>query len=188
MSGDIIGVQDFNIYSLGAEAVSYHLKDIHTLALQATRENIGILALELAVELLYDEHDNAYFKIRVERGTDENPEAARVLHVRPNDWIVILWDEIHLYQDYEFRNTFSFDGLSAPAEKEMREYAEADANAVEAIFKPNVSVPIGLAFGEKPQLIETSMVGPGVSPVGEKTEIIGIKGELDTEESNGETP
>lgn len=175
MSGDIIGVEDFNIYTLGAEAVSYHLKDIHTLALQATRENIGILALELAVELLYDGND-AYFRIRVERGTDENPEAARMLAVHPNDWLVILWDEIHLYRDYEFRNTFSFDGLSAPPIENVPRMTSGDVKTVGAQIEEN--------FGQPTQVM-TPVGGPGIEDSGPMTEITATVGELDTDEANG---
>jgi hypothetical protein len=50
----------------------------------------------------------------VARGTKEEPEDDRTLIVRPTNWLVILWDEIHLFRDPEFRSTFSFDGLSAP--------------------------------------------------------------------------
>jgi hypothetical protein len=124
MSQDGIRVEEFNIYSLGAEAVSYHLKDIHTLALQVTEQNIGIVSLELETELLYN-NEFPYLNIAVARGTKEEPEEDRTLIVRPTDWLVILWDEIHLFRDPEFRSTFSFDGLSAPVvtDEEIKEIA-----------------------------------------------------------------
>lgn len=104
-----ITVQEFNIFALGGEAVSYHLKDIHTIALQVTPQNIGILSLELEVELRYDEFANPYVTFAAARGSAENPERDRGLMFRPDDWIVILWDEIHKFRDPEFKATFSFD-------------------------------------------------------------------------------
>lgn len=148
MSKNGIRVEEFNIYSLGAEAVSYHLKDIHTLAMQVTRKNIGILALEFETELIYTADAEPYLNIHVARGPKEEPENDRNLIVRPNDWLVILWDEIHLFKDPEFRSTFSFDGLSAPAEKELREYAEQDVKDSENVFRPHVHIPISGLVGE----------------------------------------
>ena len=192
MSTNGIRVEEFNIYSLGAEAVSYHLKNIHTLALQVTPENIGILCLELETELIYTAEGEPYIVIYVARGTKEEPEQDRNLVVRPTNWLVILWDEIHLFRDKEFRSTFSFDGLSAPAEKELREYAEADAKATAALFKPNVEVLS--ALGATPEDIEEQKVLARIAEPAleraaekeaEKTQIVPAVGELDTDESNG---
>lgn len=140
MSKNGIRVEEFNIYSLGAEAVSYHLKNIHTLALQVTREKIGGLSLELEVELTYGIEGEPRLSFWAARGTKNEPENDRNIIVQPGDWLVILWDEIHMFKDEDFRSTFSFDGLSAPAEKELREYAEADAKDTANLFEPPKTV------------------------------------------------
>jgi len=132
MSKDGIRVEEFSIYALGAEAVSYNLKDIHTLAMQVTREKIGGLALEFETELIYSGEGEPYLNIYVARGTKEEPENDRNLIVRPGDWFVILWDEIHLFRDKEFRSTFSFDGLSAPPAENKSVFTEG--------FQPNEEV------------------------------------------------
>jgi hypothetical protein len=154
MSKDGIRVEEFNIYSLGAEAVSYHLKDIHTLALQVTEKNIGILCLELETELIYTADGAPYLNVYVARGSKENPENDRGLIVRPTDWLVILWDEIHLFRDPEFRSTFSFDGLSSPAEKELRDYAEQDVKQTENLFVPMVEKDTGQKVLMRPGVYE----------------------------------
>jgi hypothetical protein len=117
MSKNGIRVEEFNIYMLGAEAVSYHLKDIHTLALQVTREKIGGLSLELEVELTYGVEGEPRLSFWAARGTKNEPENDRNIIVQPGDWLVVLWDEIHKFKDEDFRSTFSFDEMPTPAEK-----------------------------------------------------------------------
>lgn len=169
-----ITVQEFNIFTLGGEAVSYHLKDIHTIALQVTPGNIGILSLEFEVELNYSSEGDPYIDVWVARGSAKNPEGDRGLTFRPDDWIVILWDEIHKFRDPEFKATFSFDGLSTAGEAEMVKYAEADVKLSERLLKS--------AIIENPYNVQGNPVGgPGIETVvvdTEKTQITSAVGDL----------
>lgn len=192
-----ITVQEFNIFALGGEAVSYHLKDIHTIALQVTLQNIGILSLEFEVELNYTNEGAPFINVWVARGSAENPERDRSITFRPEDWIVILWDEIHKFRDPEFKATFSFDGLSAPAV----EFVEKDAakeikDALERPeWIPNDAIPMvdttsGNLAWLKPDVYDdlSDDVKKLYRPYekdSERTQIVASVGELDTDETNG---
>ena len=105
----IFSAKDFNVYHLGSIPVSYPPKGINTHAILVTAENIGALSLEFRVGLIYDKDGTPYFKIRAERGNDEEPESPATLSIYADDWLIVLWDELHVFQDVEFRNTFRMD-------------------------------------------------------------------------------
>jgi hypothetical protein len=110
----IFGARDVNLSHLYPVRVSYAPKGIVTEAIQATRENIGKLALEFEEELLFNHEDAPYFRIQAERGTQSKPQTPRLFHIRPGDWIVPLRDEIHVYKDELFQNTFDIETLISP--------------------------------------------------------------------------
>lgn len=139
MSTDGIRVEEFNIFALGGQAVSYHLKNIHTVALQVTEGNIGGLSLELEVELCYYNNGTPFMEAYFARGTNDKPETDRYANVKVGDWFVILWDEIHVFRDKEFRSTFSFDGLSGISMEEARE--QHGLNEERPPYVPTDAVP-----------------------------------------------
>jgi hypothetical protein len=102
----IFAAKDFNVYHLGMIPVNYPPRSINTYAIQVTSENIGALSLELQVGLRYDGDGVPYVKFAAERGTVEQPDTPDGLHVYVDDWIVVLWDQLYVFQDTEFRNTF----------------------------------------------------------------------------------
>lgn len=95
-----------NMYLPGLESVSYPPKKINTVAVKVTPENIGILSIEFEAELCYFNNGLPFFETEVSRGTEADPKPARHIQVRPGDWIVVLWDEYHLFRENEFLNTF----------------------------------------------------------------------------------
>jgi hypothetical protein len=100
---------------LGPVSAMYSPKDIHVWALQATRENIGKLALEFESELLYGEGGLPCFRFPAKRFGDTQPDGQLPpvrLTVRLGDWIVALWGELHIYRDLDFRNTFDIMAAS----------------------------------------------------------------------------
>lgn len=164
MSTNGIRVEEFNIFALGAEAVSYHLKNIHTVALQVTETNIGVLSLELEVELCYYNDGTPFIEAYFARGTKDQPEVDRYANIKIGSWFVILWDEIHVFRDKEFRSTFSFDGPSTP--RMTDEDVEKVAGELNKAVGPNLQ-----------KVLDRRAQG--------QTEIMSPVGELDTDESNG---
>lgn len=104
----IFTAADVNLRHLGTVTASYEPKGILTEAIQATPENIGKIALEFELELFYTETGFPFFRFYAVREEDESPNSRRQLTVRPGDWIVPLWGELHAYHDIQFRNTFAF--------------------------------------------------------------------------------
>lgn len=108
----ILSAQDFDsLYHLGSVPVTYSPRDINTEAIQATRENIGAISVELRSELRYESNDSArpYCVVVARRATEEEPDKAPSRYfLNLGDWIVVLWDEIHVFHDYEFKHTFNF--------------------------------------------------------------------------------
>jgi hypothetical protein len=179
---------------LGVVPVSYPRKNINTMALLATTENIGALSIEFDAELrYYGDSGMPYFTFWAKRnGTEQDPtEWEQELLIKPGVWIVVLKDEFRTFRQNEFEHTFTVDHVITP-ETEMTEYARKDAQAAADLFNKETTRKSDEqleALRQKlndsyPTIVETSMVGPGVSPVGEKTEIIAQAGELDTDEAN----
>lgn len=121
----IRNLQDFDsIFYLGAVSVSYPPKDINTEAIQVVPGNIGALSVELQTELCYRNDGAPFIEIEVGRGTEQNPKPDRFVSIRPGDWIVVLWDELHVFRDFEFKSTFVVS--SASKHDLMMEEAKAE--------------------------------------------------------------
>lgn len=105
----IFNAENFDIFRLGSVAVVYPPKNINTVALRVAAENIGALSLEFESELRYDADGSPYFNILVERGASDEMAKSFNLQVFEGDWIVILWNEIRIFREEEFKNTFEFD-------------------------------------------------------------------------------
>lgn len=103
----IFAAEDINLFHLGMVEVEYPPKDIHTMALQVTSDNIGRLSLEFETDLIYNGGHPPYFYIDAARDNEAHGEELRSLCVRITDWIVILWDKIYAFRDAEFKTTFS---------------------------------------------------------------------------------
>jgi hypothetical protein len=101
-----------DVYHLGAIAVTYPRKNIHTAALQVVPENIGSLCVEFQEDLRYEEAGpgRPYFVLRADRPSEENSRATvSNLRVCLGYWIVVLWDQLHVFRDFEFKSTFHID-------------------------------------------------------------------------------
>lgn len=117
----ILKAVDFNAHHLGTVSVRYAPQDLVTEALQVTAENIGSLSVELQTDLWYED-DHPYIKIKAERVDDSSDPDHVTLRIRVNDWIVVLWDEIHVFKDFDFKTTFAFTSLVTPMfPEEIRE-------------------------------------------------------------------
>lgn len=170
----IFNAENFDIFRLGAVAVSYAPKNINTGALLVTDENVGALSLELETELRYNTEGEPFFNFQAARVREDNV-GQRVLTVYTGDWLVILWNEIRIFRQEEFEKTFTVDHVDYEA---MRKYAAADAKATEQLGQ-NVGGPKGILQGfQDPTMYETTMVESGVSPVGDRTEIVPTAGNL----------
>jgi hypothetical protein len=134
----IFAGQDFAaIYHLGSIPVSYPPKDIRTEAIQVTLANIGALSLEFHASLRYAVDDGMpFFNLDVRRAIDEDPDKSISVHVRVNEWMVVLWDELYIFRDAEFRNTFVLDNLSPKHELSETEQLEQREEDVRRGFVP----------------------------------------------------
>lgn len=100
------------LYLPGLESVSYPPKKINTVAVKVTPENIGALSLEFETELCYFNTGAPFFEIEVSRGTETDPKPNRFIQARIGDWLVVLWDEYHLFRENEFKNTFQVNSAN----------------------------------------------------------------------------
>lgn len=109
----VFDAQSLDLSHLNPVKVSYEPKAIRSEAIQVTPENIGKLSLEFEEELYHDGSSGLpYFAISVKRFDLREPDgqkAPRHLYVRVTDWIVSLWDEIHVFRNNVMLNTFTFD-------------------------------------------------------------------------------
>jgi hypothetical protein len=108
----VFDAQSLDLSHLDPAKVSYEPKNIHTEAIYVTPENIGKLSLEFEEELFYDVDGRAYFVFSAKRFDSHEPDGQKApneLYVRLTDWIVPLWDELHVFRNVLFQNTFTFD-------------------------------------------------------------------------------
>lgn len=133
--------KNIDLFHFDMRAVSYPPKDIHTMALEATVENIGALSLEFKAPLrYYSDTGVPYFTFWSERKADDDTPAKRTENlIRPGTWIVILWDEIHTFRETEFKYTFRMDTPAPHA----RDYPVEEP--VEIVPEDKVMVPAEVA-------------------------------------------
>jgi hypothetical protein len=108
----VYDAQSLNLSHLNPQPVSYHPKNIHTEAIQVTPDNIGKLSLEFEEELFYGADGRPYFVFSAKRFDPDEPDGQQPpneLYLRLTDWIVPLWDEIHVFRDVVFQKTFTFN-------------------------------------------------------------------------------
>jgi hypothetical protein len=89
---------------------SYGPKSIYAPAALVTEDNIGQIALQLERDVLYPFESMPgagapFIKFMALRHTEEPIE----LTIYPGCWIVLIWDEIHIFKDGLFQKTFHFD-------------------------------------------------------------------------------
>lgn len=112
----VFDAQSLDLSHLNPDIVSYEPKAIRTEALQVTLENIGKLSLEFEEELFYDVNGRPYFMFSAKRfdaGEPDGQQPPSELCVRLTDWIIPLWDEIHIFRDGIFKHTFAFEADSS---------------------------------------------------------------------------
>lgn len=101
----IFTAQDVNLRHFPLVRASYLPRDIHTVGVQVTPENIGQLALEFEAEICYELTGEPYFQFWAKRHEDRGGD--RFINVYPENWIVPLYDELHVYRGYTFMSTFT---------------------------------------------------------------------------------
>jgi hypothetical protein len=82
----------------------YGPKNIYAQAVLVTLDNIGKLALDFELDLRYL-GGKPCFRFLAKRELDDPIE----LMVFPGYWIIMLWDEIHIFRDDLFRKTFEIE-------------------------------------------------------------------------------
>jgi hypothetical protein len=106
----IYRAKDVDLSDFDCVPVCYMGKNtrVITEAIEVTEENIGRLCLEFESELAYA-GETVRFEFKAHRGTPEDPAGPAFLTVMKGFWIIILWGEIHIFRDKEFKSTFSTD-------------------------------------------------------------------------------
>lgn len=108
--------EDVNLSHLGTQRASYTPKGIYTEALLITHDNIGKLALEFETELRYS-GGRPYLEVELHREEDER-EFSRQMELHCGFWIVVLRNEIHLFLEHQFENTFEIETFESNELKE----------------------------------------------------------------------
>jgi hypothetical protein len=118
-----IEAKEIDLSNFNPVMAGYGPKNIHAVAALVTEDNIGQMALEFELDVQYLDETfvRPYFKFLADRTADEPIE----LTVQPEFWIVLLWEEIHIFKDGLFQKTFEIE--ISPAGKKVVEYAAADA-------------------------------------------------------------
>lgn len=142
----VFDARSINLLHLNPVRVSYHPKDIHTEAIQVSIENVGKLSLEFETELYYEAQGRPYFVFmskRFDAGEPDGQTSPHELYVRLSDWIVPLWDELHVFRDAVFQNTFTFDDPKPEREYTMNTPMLVPPVEIPKPFKPNDRVYVG---------------------------------------------
>jgi hypothetical protein len=123
--------KDINLFHFEMRDCSYPPKDIHTMALEVTVENIGALSLEFETELMYHA-GMPFFPVSLARKPkgEDKEGSVRPRQIRLGDWLVVLWDEIHVFRDTEFKYTFRVD-TPAPHTRMYNEDTPAESTRVD---------------------------------------------------------
>lgn len=138
----ILTAEDFDsLYHLGSVQVTYSPRNINTEAIQVTKENIGALSVELRQDLRYGDDGQPFFSCDAARKDKKETGQApyTVMNVRVGDWVVVLWDELHVFRDYEFKHTFDFvDPKPAHLLAETLQFEQREED-VQRGFQPTVA-------------------------------------------------
>lgn len=168
----IFNAENFDIFRLGSVPVSYPPKNINTLALLVTPENIGALSLELEGELRYNVEAEPYFKTWVSRKSAEVEGGSVCLTVYEGDWLVILWNEIRIFRQEEFEKTFQVD--HGPDAVNVASVAKHIGDPVIPRVGPNYDPAKFYKSAQDPKIYEKTDNGP-------MTAIATAVGELETD-------
>lgn len=106
-----------NLIHFSPRRVAYKPKKIRTEAIQVTLENVGKLCLEFSADLMYSGEMPWFSFMAIRYKQDGLAGVPRDVIVRVGDWLVPLWNELHLFRDREFQNTF----FEEPAEVQSHE-------------------------------------------------------------------
>lgn len=108
---------------------NYGPKGIYAPAALVTEDNIGQIALQFERDVLYPFPNGSgipYIRIMASRTTDEPIE----LNIAPGFWIVLIWNEIHIFKDGLFQKTFQIDISTEPEKGLTKEEFEDRLEAV----------------------------------------------------------
>lgn len=111
----IYRAEDADLSDFDIKRVSYKNNTMFTEAVQVTIENIGGLSIEFETGLSYG-GGVPYFQFLAQRGTEDEKMEPTKMHIVVGLWIIVLWNELHLFHDREFQNTFTIVESSAVAE------------------------------------------------------------------------
>lgn len=80
-----------------------NILDFETGAIQANEKNFGHLAVLFEASII---DFPVRMDVKFRRG-----DSSRICKIQLDDWLVMLWGEIHVFPDFLFRHTFTTDEL-----------------------------------------------------------------------------
>lgn len=111
---------DVDLSNFSPVLVEYGPKDIHAQAAKVTEDNIGQFALEFELDVNYPFPNRTglpYMTFLATRAHEEPIE----LTVSTNEWVVLIWGEIHIFRDDLFKKTFEIPNIENEVELERPE-------------------------------------------------------------------
>lgn len=121
----------------------YGPRDLHAVAAMVTRQNIGQWSLEFEQDLAGQHGKEPFFGIEAER----EGQSPINLTIKPGYWIVKVWNELHVFKDGLFQDTFDVpkEQLAAvrkahrdkmiAAERDFQEQMNLDRSRAEQEFE-----------------------------------------------------
>lgn len=131
-----IAANEIDLSHFNTAMAGYGPKNIYAEAVLVTTENIGKLALEFELDLRYMGNHGLgtpFFTFLAKRELEDPIE----LTVLPNFWIIMLWDEIHIFRDDLFNKTFEVTP-AAPKDKSDLDAEERQAALEEENLSPEL--------------------------------------------------
>jgi hypothetical protein len=119
-----IKASDIDLSNFNPIMADYGPKNVHAPSVLVTEDNIGQIALEFELDVQYLDVTfvRPYIKFYADRTADDPIE----LMLQPGSWIVLIWNEIHIFRDGLFQKTFDIESLAGSDNKE----APADATQI----------------------------------------------------------
>lgn len=103
--------------------VVYVPQDIHTVAVQVSRETMGAMSIEFGVEIMTAQSNHRWLPALLQRRNAKGDQGFIERALNLGEWLVALDEEVHVFPDDTFSYTFANDEqpLHAVAVNDVRE-------------------------------------------------------------------
>lgn len=111
--------------------VVYVPQDIHTVAVQVSRETMGAMSIEFGVEIMTAQPNHRWLPALLQRRNAKGDQGFIERALNLGEWLVALDEEVHVFPDDTFASTFAND--EAPA----HEMVSSEGIMPKEEFRPN---------------------------------------------------